>query len=56
MKSSKKNTDNYNSKHTLHDTASSVKIPSYAWKVTCYIKLHCYYGNVCRNNVDTGYS
>ena len=33
MKSSKKNTDNYNSKHTLHDTASSVKIPSYAWKV-----------------------
>jgi MFS family permease len=33
MKSSKKNTDKYNSKHTLHDTASSVKIPSYAWKV-----------------------
>jgi MFS family permease len=33
MKSSNKNTDNYNSKHTLHDTASSVKIPSYAWKV-----------------------
>lgn len=33
MKSSKKNTDNYNSKHTLHDTSSSVKIPSYAWKV-----------------------
>lgn len=33
MKSSKKNTDNYNSKHTLHDTSSSVKISSYAWKV-----------------------
>jgi MFS family permease len=33
MKSSKKNADNYNSKHTLHDTSSSVKISSYAWKV-----------------------
>jgi MFS family permease len=33
MKSSKKITDNSNSKHSLHDTASSVKIPSYAWKV-----------------------
>jgi MFS family permease len=33
MKSSKKNTDNYNPKHTLHDISSSVKIPSSAWKV-----------------------
>ncbi|HYX57083.1 MAG TPA: MFS transporter [Nitrososphaeraceae archaeon] len=34
MKSSKKITDNYNSKHArLDDTSSSEKIPSYAWKV-----------------------
>ena len=33
MKSSKKNTDNYNPKHTLHDISSSAKIPSSAWKV-----------------------
>src|SRR3954471_3651845 len=33
MKSSKKNTDNYNPKHTLHDISSSVKIPASAWKV-----------------------
>jgi MFS family permease len=34
MKSSKKITDNYNSKHApLDDKSSSEKIPSYAWKV-----------------------
>src|SRR5215210_1856812 len=33
MKSSKKNTNNYNPKHTLHDISYSVKIPSSAWKV-----------------------
>ena len=32
---------------------TDVKIPLHAWKLLGILRLHCYDGHVCRDNVDT---